>query len=220
MDGEHGISRRDLLVGASLGAAGLAAASLLAPCSQAQADAVADPAPSGGGQYGFLVRANSCLACGDCVDSCRTRSNTPTDAPARRQIVGFEIDGRKTKHISLSCMHCADPACAKVCPAHAITKGEGGIVSVDKGRCIGCKYCYQACPYGVPHYLADGMDKCDYCLGNGVKLGETPYCVRACKYGALEYGLVEELSELAGGAAVAVEGPSETAVLITGTRKA
>ena len=90
-------------------------------------------------------------------------------------------------------MHCADPNCLRVCPAGAISKGEAGIVSVDPDRCIGCKYCFQACPYGVPKYNGVSMDKCDCCLGSGVAPGDTPHCVSACGFGALTYGAMEEL---------------------------
>ena len=92
-------------------------------------------------------------------------------------------------------MHCADPACATVCPAGAITKGEAGIVSVNPDRCIGCKYCYQACPFSVPQYNSQSMVKCDCCLGNGVKPGETPHCAEACNFGALHFGMVSDLLE-------------------------
>lgn len=101
-------------------------------------------------------------------------------------------NGQKV-YVSTSCMHCEDPACATVCPARAITKGEGGVVTVDHDRCIGCKYCYQACPFGVPHYTSAGMDKCDLCLEAGVALGEAPNCVQACKFRALHFGTIDDL---------------------------
>ena len=84
-----------------------------------------------------------------------------------------------------------------MCPAGAITKGDAGIVSTNKDVCIGCKYCFEACPYGVPNYNSVAMDKCDCCLDAGVAPGEEPYCVRACKFGALEYGPLDDLYALA-----------------------
>lgn len=144
-------------------------------------------------QYGFLMRVDHCVNCGECVAACRLHSHTPDDEDSRRRIVSYTTDSGKKVTISSSCMHCEDPACLHVCPAGAISKGAGGIVVVDKDRCIGCKYCYQACPHGVPRYGDGGMDKCDYCFEAGVALGERTYCVRACHVDALLCGKVDEL---------------------------
>ncbi|MEC4273685.1 4Fe-4S dicluster domain-containing protein [Adlercreutzia sp. R25] len=93
-------------------------------------------------------------------------------------------------------MHCESPSCATVCPAAAISKGPGGIVTVDETRCIGCKYCYEACPFEAPRYDEVSMYKCDCCRSAGVQVGDTPYCVRACKTQALRYGQLNDLLEL------------------------
>ncbi|MEI3230849.1 MAG: 4Fe-4S dicluster domain-containing protein [Gordonibacter pamelaeae] len=61
-------------------------------------------------------------------------------------------------------------SCLKVRPAGAISKDATGIVKVDPDVCIGCKYCFQACPYEVPRYNSVSMDKCDCCQGAGVAL--------------------------------------------------
>ncbi len=145
------------------------------------------------GQVGFLVKPKNCLNCQACVDACRKFNKIDKDQPARRKVTKYEKEGEAPLFVSTSCMHCANPACATVCPAGAIVKGEAGIVSVDDQRCIGCKYCYQACPFGVPHYTSVSMDKCDCCLGNGVKPGEEPHCAEACNFGALHFGMVADL---------------------------
>ena len=164
----------------------------------------ADPAVSAS-QLGFLVKTRQCINCGNCVEACRTWNRTPEGGPARRKITAYVDAIGRTRYVSTSCMHCEHPACMEVCPAGAITKGEGGAVVVNKERCIGCKYCAQACPFDAPHYYADGMDKCDLCLGNGVPLGEKPHCVTACPSGALRFGTIEELAKLGGGAAKRLE---------------
>lgn len=56
----------------------------------------------------------------------------------------------------MSCMHCDDPACMKVCPMKAIHKGPHGEVLVDQQKCIGCKMCANACPYDVPVFNTEG----------------------------------------------------------------
>ena len=114
------------------------------------------------GRVGFLVKPHNCLNCQACVEACRKFNKTPESRPARRHITKYEKDG-EALFVSTSCMHCEEPACASVCPAGALKKAEDGVVYVDKDRCIGCKYCYQACPFGVPTYSSAAMDKCDCC---------------------------------------------------------
>lgn len=125
------------------------------------------------GRVGFLVKPHNCLNCQACVEACRKFNKTPESRPARRHITKYEKDG-EALFVSTSCMHCEEPACASVCPAGAIKKAEDGVVYVDKDRCIGCKYCYQACPFGVPTYSSAAMDKCDCCTLGGYAPGATP----------------------------------------------
>ena len=144
------------------------------------------------GRVGFLVKPHNCLNCQACGEACRKFNKTPESRPARRHITKYEKDG-EALFVSTSCMHCEEPACASVCPAGAIKKAEDGVVYVDKDRCIGCKYCYQACPFGVPTYSSAAMDKCDCCTLGGTRPGNAPRCAEACKFGALHFGTVDEL---------------------------
>ena len=144
------------------------------------------------GRVGFLVKPHNCLNCQACVEACRKFNKTPESRPARRHITKYEKDG-EALFVSTSCLHCEEPACASVCPAGAIKKAEDGVVYVDKDRCIGCKYCYQACPFGVPTYSSAAMDKCDCCTLGGTRPGNAPRCAEACKFGALHFGTVDEL---------------------------
>ena len=144
------------------------------------------------GRVGFLVKPHNCLNCQACVEACRKFNKPPESRPARRHITKYEKDG-EALFVSTSCMHCEEPACASVCPAGAIKKAEDGVVYVDKDRCIGCKYCYQACPFGVPTYSSAAMDKCDCCTLGGTRPGNAPRCAEACKFGALHFGTVDEL---------------------------
>lgn len=213
MQDDTGIPRRALLQGAAvLGVSALTGSGLAVSQKPAFAQGDESSAPSqANAQYGFLVRTSNCVNCQECVEACRRANNTPDDVPARRKVEECKTASGKTVYVSTGCMHCEDPACATVCPAHAIAKGEGGVVSVDHDRCIGCKYCYQACPFSVPHYTSEGMDKCDCCLSAGVALGEKPYCVRACKFRALHYGTLDELMAGSGERARRIEastGPS------------
>lgn len=217
MGEERLVSRRAAVGGALVvGASALVVGGLEAPKQLAHAQeepAVAEGADPNA-QYGFLFKVKNCVDCGECVKACRLWSRTPESAEARRKVVPYTASDGKEVFVSTSCMHCAVPSCASVCPAGAISKGVGGIVTVDKDRCIGCKYCYQACPYGVPHYLTSGMDKCDYCLGNGVALGEVPHCVRECKVGALEFGKLDELIAKTKGKARPIDGSTGASCLL------
>ncbi len=90
-----------------------------------------------------------------------------------------------------ACMHCG--SCAKVCPAKAIVQREDGIVTVDPDKCIGCHYCYQACPFDIPRYGEDGtMRKCIMC-NERVDAGKEPACVEACPTNALTFGYRDDL---------------------------
>ncbi len=186
------------------------------PVSASAADgrSVADGADASV-QYGFLVDASKCVNCGKCVQACRERNNLSEETPDRRRIWEFVDVRGKDVTISTSCMHCAQPNCERVCPAGAISKGACGIVSVNKDVCIGCKYCYQACPYGVPHYDSVAMDKCDACRTAGLAAGETPYCVRACEFNALLWGPMDALARTSP-SAVKIAEEGDPSCLITG----
>lgn len=104
-------------------------------------------------------------------------------------------------NVSLSCMHCADPACVANCPTGALSKNEDdGVVRVDLNKCIGCKTCSQVCPFDVPQYREeDGTHvKCDLC-GDRREMGLQPSCVQTCFNQALTVGTMQELEKLAEG---------------------
>ncbi len=215
----NSVSRRSLVKGAAVAGALAACGGLIVPsiplahaedegdgmpqegqAGQEVQSAPADPSR----QYGFWINTANCVACFDCVEACQKANKTPWD----KDRLAFHVieDGAGQKRTMLvQCQHCTDPSCATVCPAHAIVKGDGGIVRVDKDRCIGCKYCYQACPFGVPNYLSSGMDKCDYCQGAGVELGQPTNCARACTHDAMHCGPVEDLLALSGGAGKTID---------------
>lgn len=182
------LTRRGLLAGCAVVGSAMVMCGSIA-VGGASADESSDPAV----QYGFLSDMGRCVGCKNCVRACREANGLTEDTLDRRRVETYYNSRNEKVYLSTSCMHCADPNCMRVCPAGAISKGAAGIVSVDPEKCIGCKYCYQACPYGVPRYNSKSMDKCDCCLGAGVVPGEEPNCVQACKFGALEYGPLDEL---------------------------
>ncbi len=106
------------------------------------------------------------------------------------------------------CNHCDDPPCVRACPTQATFKvKENGIVAMDFHRCIGCRFCMAACPYGArsfnwedprpyikkynkdfPSRMRGVVEKCNFC-GERLALGQEPACVEACKgTGAMVFG--------------------------------
>ncbi|KGM52617.1 hypothetical protein N800_11405 [Lysobacter daejeonensis GH1-9] len=101
-----------------------------------------------------------------------------------------------TLHFPRSCLHCEQPACVTVCPTGASYKrAEDGIVLVDEDKCIGCKLCSWACPYGAREYshVEGVMKKCTLCIDRiyNEHLDEAerqPACVQACPTRARHFG--------------------------------
>jgi Fe-S-cluster-containing hydrogenase component 2 len=101
------------------------------------------------------------------------------------------------------CMHCNEPDCLSACPVGAYSKRLDGPVIYDPKKCIGCRYCMNACPFGVPHFdydkgLIDGafIDKCTMCTQR-IDVGLEPACVATCPTGALMFGERGELLKYA-----------------------
>ena len=94
-----------------------------------------------------------------------------------------------------ACNHCTEPSCLKACPVGAISKeDEFGVVLIDQKKCIGCKRCKAACPYGAPTFdeKKKKMDKCTLCI-HRLKDGLPPACVRTCMGYALWHGKMSDI---------------------------
>lgn len=87
------------------------------------------------------------------------------------------------------CFHCGDPACMKACSSKAISQTDSGFVVIDQDKCIGCGYCAENCPFGVPK-IDPARQKAFKCTGcvERVENGLKPACVHTCQPGALEIG--------------------------------
>ncbi|MGH7899603.1 MAG: 4Fe-4S dicluster domain-containing protein [Candidatus Binatia bacterium] len=143
----------------------------------------------------LFVDAGRCIGCRACVEAC---SECP-DHGGRSMIHLDWLDRSMSVETAPTvCMHCADPACAAVCPADAIKIDPQGIVlSAAPERCIGCGNCALACPFGVPKLDEPGalMRKCDLCYDR-TSAGRKPMCATVCPSGALHYGTEEEITAL------------------------
>ncbi len=156
-------------------------------------------------QLGFYVDIEKCAGCKACQVACKDKNNLPTGIRWRRvfQYEGgewVEQDGQMVPSnvfayaVSSACMHCQNAVCVQVCPAGAMTKRDDGIVLIDQDKCIGCRYCSWACPYGAPQFDAQKgvMTKCTMC-SDLVDQGQNPACVDSCPYRAMEFGELADL---------------------------
>ena len=96
----------------------------------------------------------------------------------------------------IHCHHCAKAPCKEACPEEAITRDERGIVLIDNERCIGCKECMEACPFGAMQFDDDQevAMKCDLCHER-LENNEAPACSRTCPTRCIVWGDTKTLSE-------------------------
>ena len=104
--------------------------------------------------YGMVIDLDRCTGCRACMIACKVENNTP-QAKLWMYVFRFE-EGEypytRVWFMPRPCMHCHNAPCVKVCPVGARYKREDGLVATDWERCIGCRYCEVACPYGVNHF--------------------------------------------------------------------
>ena len=183
-----------------------------------------------------LIDTTKCIGCRSCQVTCKQWYQLPAEKTTAPEaglglqnpktltaktycvIQQHEVDdekapgGFRTVFAKRQCMHCNEPACAAACPVTAMHKTAEGPVTYDASKCIGCRYCLWACPWGVPtaewDSLAPKISKCSMChdrLGvtpvetrNGQPLTadekqnyarmNVPSCVKQCPAAALEFG--------------------------------
>lgn len=146
------VSRRDLIVRlAAVGASALAAALTAGASIEMLTAPVAAAASTRKFRYGMVVDTRTCVGCNACVVACKQENKTP---PGVNYTVVLqqpnEAADDKPLFMTKPCFHCENPPCVDVCPVNATFKRErDGIVVVDYDRCIGCRYCITACPYGA-----------------------------------------------------------------------
>ena len=99
----------------------------------------------------FLCDSDRCIECNACVTACKNEHEVPWGIN-RRRVVTINDGKPGERSISMACMHCTDAPCAAVCPVSCFYGTEDGLVLHDKDLCIGCGYCFYACPFGAPQY--------------------------------------------------------------------
>ncbi|HWJ03088.1 MAG TPA: 4Fe-4S dicluster domain-containing protein [Verrucomicrobiae bacterium] len=171
-----------------------------------------------GKQWGFVVDTEKCIGCARCVNACKQENKVPQDQEVFRTWVeryvetpeGIRIDSpnggldfepleeteEKQFFVPKLCNQCENPPCVQVCPVSATYRTGDGVVLVDAKRCVGCRYCIQACPYGARflHPKTHVADKCTWCYHRVVK-GLRPACVTVCPVGARKFGNLRDLKD-------------------------
>jgi formate dehydrogenase iron-sulfur subunit len=150
----------------------------------------------------MLIDFTECIGCGECVKACQQANDLPsepdlTDLSARNYTVVLQ---KEKQYYRKLCMHCQEPTCASVCPVGAFTKTEQGPVLYDASKCMGCRYCMMACPFGVPRYEWNSaipvVKKCIFCA-HRLAEGQESACAWVCPMGATRMGTRSHLLEIA-----------------------
>ncbi len=184
---------------------------------------------SGGGagakKWAMIVDLSACArkeGCTDCVAACHRTHNVPALTGTTReikwiwtaplaevfpeQVHKYVDEASRHRPVLVLCNHCENPPCVSVCPTKATFQRRDGLVMMDYHRCIGCRYCMAACPYGArsfnfvdprpaipsievayPTRTKGVVEKCSFCDERLAK-GLQPACVEVCKEKGLLFG--------------------------------
>jgi formate dehydrogenase iron-sulfur subunit len=146
---------------------------------------------------GLLIDFTKCIGCGACASACKEANGLPPEEEKELSATAYTVVKEKNGiYYRRLCMHCNDPSCKSVCPVGAFEKTAEGAVIYHANKCIGCRYCMQACPFNVPTYewkkRAPKVRKCILCYER-LKEGKITACAEACPTGATIFGEREEL---------------------------
>ncbi len=171
---------------------------------------------------GVLYDGTRCIGCRACSVACKVWNNLRADLGAKGTVDGGipgkavlsdktftfmrfrEVEdeaaqgGLRWAFVKIQCMHCEHPACETACIVGALRKNEEtGAVTYNRGKCIGCRYCMVACPFGIPCYEWDRpspwIKKCTFCADRQEGSDREPACVHSCVTDALVFGDRDEL---------------------------
>ena len=166
--------------------------------------------------YGMVIDLRRCIGCDTCTIACKATNATSRGIMWNR-VLKYETGkypNSQLNFLPITCMHCEEPECEKVCPTGATTKRDDGIVVVDSDKCVGCRYCMVACPYAIRYFFDElqtyypdhitpyeeigykkhklgTVQKCDFCLER-VEQGLQPACVAACPANARFFGDLDD----------------------------
>ncbi len=223
------VTRRGFLKISGLAVLGLIAKPILDTFSKSELTKALSMETPVGKRWAMVIDLRACTAkngCNKCIRACHYVHNVPDFGNPKDEIkwlwtVPYEEAFPEQKHdfikkdlkglpILVLCNHCDNPPCVRVCPTRATWKRRDGIIMQDYHRCIGCRYCIAACPYGsrsfnwrdprpfikevnpgFPTRTLGVVEKCNFCEERLVK-GLSPVCVEVCKEKALIFGNLED----------------------------
>lgn len=159
-----------------------------------------------------LVDTSKCTGCKACTVACKEWNELPAEktqlitsfqtmkdfTPKTWTYMTFTEKYENSKMNwfmrKAQCFHCEEAGCLKSCSSNAISRTASGYTVIDPNLCIGCGYCVDNCPFGVPQMdkATKKAIKCTGCIER-VENGLTPACVQTCQPGCLEYGERVEL---------------------------
>ncbi|MDO8562352.1 MAG: 4Fe-4S dicluster domain-containing protein [Candidatus Limnocylindria bacterium] len=210
------ISRRNLMagLGATAVAAGFVPITFDPPIGAGPA---ADRPPQKERQWAMVIDLRKCDGCKKCTEACQTEHELPANF---EWIKVFQVSDKQGRSYFMPrpCFQCENAPCLRVCPVAATFRAKDGVVLVDQNRCIGCRMCMAACPYGARYFnyvdppvptrpltqpatpefpvpqQKGTVGKCMFCVHRSTE-GKLPACVEACNMLALYIGdLVEDVA--------------------------
>ena len=146
----------------------------------------------------IVVNLDRCTGCYSCEITCKMENDIALGEHWNKMLQRgpFGDYPNMTRYpLPTMCQQCADAPCVHVCPTGASYRDGNNVVLIDREKCIGCKYCMMACPYGVRTY-DEGKDKgviekCTMCA-HLIDKGEKPACVRHCPGQARKFGDLDD----------------------------
>jgi phenylacetyl-CoA:acceptor oxidoreductase subunit 1 len=108
-------------------------------------------------KWAMVIDQEKCVGCGDCTLACQAHNDTAPSISWTRMIDAEDV-GDKQVFLPVPCMHCEHAPCVGVCPVKATYQRPDGIIMMDYDRCIGCRYCEMACPYGARSFNWEEFD--------------------------------------------------------------
>ncbi|MBI2341209.1 MAG: 4Fe-4S dicluster domain-containing protein [Deltaproteobacteria bacterium] len=154
-------------------------------------------------QKALLIDFTRCIGCGACMEACADQNGLAAPTPSMTDLSSDNftiVKEHNGQFYRRQCMHCNDPVCASVCPVGAFTKHKNGAVTYEPEKCMGCRYCMEACPFKVPTYewgkAVPKVRKCILCFDR-IEAGGRTACAWVCPTGATRFGDKQEIIQFA-----------------------